>query len=95
MADLSGEISSGGTAQTLASADVGRGSFFIKNTSDEDLYYRFGGTASASAPSIKLEPNDERWWTKEHRQIITQSISIYGATTGKTFTAMDSKGWGA
>jgi hypothetical protein len=91
MANYSGSITSGGTAQTAAAADPFRQSLFLENPSDTDLWYAFGTTAVADSPSFLLAAGSDAVFGPEHRGLITQSVSVLGATTGKKFTIVDSK----
>lgn len=90
MADLSGEITSGGTAQTIAAFNPARRSIFFQNLSDEDMWMRFGGTAAADRPSFLVPAGENLTLGSDHRELIVRSISVYGTTTGKEFTAYDS-----
>lgn len=91
MADYSGTITSGGSAQTAAAADVNRIGLRINNPSDTEFWYRFGGTAAADSPSQRVQPDETHTYSAEDRSLICQTISVYGATTGKKFTILDSK----
>lgn len=91
MADYSGTITSGGAAQTAASADVNRGTLFIQNSDTEDKWYRFGGAAAATSPSIFLGAGETHEYGPEYRSLIVQAISIFGTTTGQKFTIIDTK----
>lgn len=85
--DRSGTITTGGTAQTLAAANSARRYLFVQNNSAGDLWLRFGGTAAATQPSIRMQPGDA--WVEDGTFVNTGSVSIFGATTGQTFSAME------
>lgn len=92
MADYSGTITTGGTAQTAAAADVNRMTLKIAAPQDEDLWYDFGRAAVADSPSYALLAGQTEFYGPEWRELITKSISVIGATTGKKFTITDTKG---
>jgi hypothetical protein len=89
MADLSGTITSGGNAQTIAGFNPARKALIIQNTSDTDMWVAFGTTAVAASPSFLIEAGNQENWGDEHRTLICRAISVIGATTGKAFTAFD------
>lgn len=92
MADYSDDITAGGTAQVAATADVNRNTLFVANDDDTDFWISFGGTAAATSPAILVSSGDKQMWGREYRELITKAISIYGATTGKKYTLVDTKG---
>lgn len=85
--DRSGTITAGGTAQTLAAANVGRRAFFFQNNSTADLWLNFTTTAVASQPSIKVGAG--LTLTMNPGPVTTELISIIGATTGQAFSAKE------
>lgn len=91
MADYSGSITLGGTAQTAAAADANRATLYVENSDDTDFWIRFNGTAAATSPSFPVEPGKTMMFGTDYRSLITQAISVYGATTGKKFTIVDTK----
>lgn len=87
--DRSGTITLGGTAQTLAAANVNRVYLFIQNVAnDGDMWVNFGTTAVQNQPSIKLVPTASLELSKSDF-VSTESVSIIGPTTGATFTAKE------
>lgn len=82
---LSGTVTSGGVAQTIAPARQARAGFTIQNISSGDLWFRFGGTAAASQPSFKLISGAS--YDEPAHGISSGAISVFGATTGQAFTA--------
>ena len=84
----SGTIATGATAQTLMAANATRKGWFIQNNSTGDLWVnRFGGTAIAGQPSL-LIPAGALYETPDGGSG-GNALSIYGATTGQTFTAAE------
>ena len=84
----SGTIATGGTAQSLMAANAARKGWFIQNNSTGDLWVnRFGGTAIAGQPSL-LIPAGALYETPDGGSG-GNALSIYGATTGQTFTAAE------
>lgn len=82
----SSTITAGGTAQTLAAANMNRRYLFIQNISSEDLWFNIGTTAVADQPSIKLTPGS----SFEFAEFVpVEAISIIGATTGSKFVAKE------
>lgn len=82
--DLSGTITTGGTAQTLAAANEGRDHIFIGNPNASGSLWvnDLGGTAAANgAGSTEIPPGDV---VKTRSR---NAISIIHATTSAAFTA--------
>jgi hypothetical protein len=91
MADLSGSITSGGTAQTIGAFNPARqGLIFQVPDTEEVVWLSFGGTAAAASPAIAVQPGQTLTFGKEFRELIVRPISVFGATTGKKYTAFDS-----
>lgn len=85
--DRSGTITTGGTAQTLMAANVGRRGFWVQNNSAGDLWIRGDGTAAATQPSLKLVPG-AIYETPPH-MVSPGTVSIFGATTAQAFSARE------
>ncbi len=83
----SGTITSGGTAQTIMSANATRKYLLIQNTSDTTMWCNFTTTAVATQPSFQLIPGAS--FTMEGLAVSSEAISCIGATTGKIFTAKE------
>ena len=80
----SGTITTGGTAQQLASANTSRRFLTGQNLSTGDLWINeVGGTASASQPSNRV-PAGGTFSVSTNR-----AISIFGATGGQQFQATE------
>lgn len=84
--DRSGTIATGGTSQTLASADAGRGNITIYNLSTESEILCVNVTSAAScstAGSWHISPGGSLTLTTK------EAINIVAATTGHKFTAKE------
>ncbi len=85
--DKSGTITSGGAAQTIAAANTARRGFLIQNQSTSDLWISSVGTAAATQPSIWLPAGS--YYEFPVNGVPTAAISLFGATTGQAFAAME------
>jgi hypothetical protein len=85
--DLSGTITSGGTAQVLAEANSDREGWFLQNHSVESLWVSDVGTAAASQPSIEIKAGVA--YETPYGGSSGAELSIFGATTGSAFTARE------
>ena len=83
--NLSGTITLGGTAQTLAAANANRRGFYFQNVSDTDMWIRFNGTAAATQPSLKIPAG--ALYEPPVGGIKLTAISVFCATTGKAFSS--------
>lgn len=83
---VSTTITAGGTAQTLLSANISRNGFELQNTSGSDLFFSFGSTASLTN-GFKLPSNGT--YSTLSNMVSTSLISIFGATTGQSFTILN------
>ena len=81
--DASGSITNGGTAQNAALANPSRLYALIQNTSAGDLRFSWNATATTSV-GIKLAPGQS--WESPPHFCPTGVLSVWGATTGQTFT---------
>ena len=84
--DVSGTITTGGTAQTVLAECVGRRFLMYQNVSDADQWINFSGAATAGAGSLKFAAGMGQTW---ETFVPTGMMSIYGATTGKAFTVKE------
>ena len=92
MADLSGSITSGGTAQIVGGFNPARKGLVVQVPDTEEVVWlNFGGTAAAASPSIAVQPGETLVLGQEFRELIVRPISIFGATTAKKFTAFDAQ----
>ena len=82
----SGTVTTGGVAQALASANSDRKGWFLQNVSNGDLWVNsFGGTASAAQPSLLIKAGS--YYETPAGGSGAGALSIFGATTGQSFTA--------
>lgn len=91
MIDSSGTIDTGGTAQELVSAEVGRRYLIVINRSVEWLYLQNNGVDAVVGEGIPLAPAANAGeaggvFTMESTAIDITAWSIIGATTGSPFT---------
>jgi hypothetical protein len=84
----SGTVTTGGVAQSLAALNASRKRLVFQNISGGDFWISFVGTAAPdTAGSFRIQPGDG--WDESGSQIITNAVSIYGATTGQPWSAME------
>jgi len=83
----SGTITTGGTAQQLAPANLARKGFFIQNVSAGDLWFNSEATAVLNQPSIKLIAG--AYYESPVGLPPSGAISIIGATTAQAYTARE------
>lgn len=86
-ADRSGTITLGATAQTLMIRNDSRQGLYIQNNSAGPLWISSVGTAAATQPSLLLQSGD--YYESPANGVPATAISIFGATTGQTFTARE------
>jgi len=85
--DRSGSIATGGAAQVAMEALSTRKGYFFQNISSEIMWGSWVGTAAPSAAgSFPIQPNGI---LRNTAPCETTALSIYGATTGKVFTAWE------
>jgi len=85
--DRSGSIKTGGEAQVAMAALETRKAYFFQNVSSEIMWGSFTGTAVPNAAgSFPISPNGI---IRSTQVCETTDLSIYGATTGKVFTAWE------
>lgn len=83
----SSTITTGGTAQNAMAASSTRSSYFFQNISSEIMWGSWVGTAAPNAAgSFPISPNGV---LRNTAPCETTALSIYGATTGKVFTAWE------
>ena len=87
LTDRSGSITTGGTAQQLMAANATRRGWYIQNNSDTVMWVSDVGTAAATQPSLKLLP--DAYYEPPQSGVDNGAISLFCATTGKTFTARE------
>ena len=85
--DRSNSITTGGAAQVAMAALSTRKAYFLQNISSEIMWGSWVGTATPStAGSFPIQPNGI---IRSTQVCETTALSIYGATTGKVFTAWE------
>lgn len=83
-----GTIAAGGTAQSLMAANTTRRGFVIQNQSSAALYIKIGG-AAATPDFNSMQVAAGAMYTTPPQHVSTGAISIYGATTGQAFYAVE------
>jgi len=85
--DRSSSITTGGVAQVAMEALSTRKAYFFQNVSSEIMWGSFTRTAAPSmAGSFPIQPNGI---IRSTQVCETTALSIYGATTGKVYTAWE------
>jgi len=83
----SGSITTGGAAQVAMAALSTRKGYFFQNISSEIMWGSFTGTAAPNTSgSFPISPNGI---IRSTQVCETTALSIYGATTGKVYTAWE------
>jgi hypothetical protein len=85
--NISGTITTGNTAQVLATANEDRSGILINNHSDISLWISDIGTATASQPSIEIKAGTI--FNPVKGSIGPGALSIIGATTGKAWSGRE------
>jgi len=85
--DRSSSITTGGVAQVAMEALSTRKAYFFQNISNEIMWGSFTGKAEPSKEgSFPIQPNGI---IRSTQVCETTALSIYGATTGKVYTAWE------
>lgn len=87
LADISGTITAGGTAQDIAEPNEGRNGFWIQNLGASPLYFDFFQDAIAGQPSFKLDAG--ALYEAPASGCPAGRISVICATTGQQFSARE------
>lgn len=78
-------ITAGGTAQQVVASNPQRRGFELQNNSNGDLRIRFSNSQDASANNgLIISPDG--YYSTDPTYISTAKITVWGATTGQTFT---------
>lgn len=85
--DISGTITTGGTAQTLAAARSTRRGWWLRNNSTASLYVSDITTAIIGAASLEIKVGE--LYESAYGGCSSGALSIIGATTGQSFTARE------
>lgn len=85
--DISGTITTGGTAQILAAARSTRRGWWLRNNSTTSLYVSDITTAIIGAASLEIKVGE--LYESAYGGCSSSALSIIGATTGQSFTARE------
>lgn len=85
LTDISGTITSGGVAQTLAAANPNRNGWWLRNNSSASLWVSDVTTAVQSQPSLEIKAGE--LYESPYGGQSQKALSIIGGTTGQAFTA--------
>ena len=90
LANRSGTITTGGTAQQAVAATKGRKLLVIDNpsTESESLWVSLVGSATTDSPSLELEPGDPPL-AFQGDACPDNPVSVIAATTGHKFTVLE------
>jgi len=83
----SGTITTGGTQQTLAAANLNRKGMWIQNLSTGSLWINELGSATQAQPSMEIKTGQLYEYPVDG--VPATAISIIGATTGQAFSARE------
>lgn len=81
--DRSGTIATGGAAQNVAAANTARRGFDFQNTSDTEMRVTENGTPATATTGFQVLAGGT------FRTRTNRAISVFCATTGKTFAATE------
>jgi hypothetical protein len=85
--NISGTITSGGTAQQLAAANTNRRGWYIRNNSAGSLWVSDMTTAVQSQPSLEIKAGE--LYESVNGGTSLNALSIIGATTGQAWTGRE------
>lgn len=80
-------VTTGATAQEVFAANTSRKFFQFVNNSTGDLTVRYGATNATATAGIVVQPGGSI--TEAGPYVPTSKISVYGATTGQGFYAVE------
>ena len=86
--DRSGTLAAGSVAQQIMAANLNRKYLLVQNVSSGDMWINFNTNANLNQPSILLLA-DGGSFVMEGSAIVTDSVSIIGATIGQQYTAKE------
>lgn len=90
MSNISGSVTTGGTAQQASATNPNRRGCTIQNTSAGDLWVNDLGTATAASPSIRVPAGAQYTCGNPGSPLVPNgALSIYGATTGQTWSGRE------
>lgn len=84
LTDCSGNITLGGTVQSIVGTNTARRYLLIQNQSVGDLYINFTVNATVGGGSVKIAAGNS--FIQENGFVSTEALSIIGATTSQVFT---------
>lgn len=88
--DISGTITTGGTAQALTTAQQTRKGYSVQNLSSGKLFVNdVGGTAVSTEAGASITILPGALYESPRNQQPTRAISILGATTNQAFAARE------
>jgi hypothetical protein len=85
--NISGTITTGGSAQVLAAANADRRGWWIRNNSTGSLWVSDMTTAVLSQPSLEIKAGE--LYEAPAGGVSLNALSIIGATTGQSFTGRE------
>jgi hypothetical protein len=89
LTDRSGSVATGGTAQQLAAANTARKGWRFQNTSAADLWFNDTGSAASIGGAGSFRVVSLGYYETPVGGASQAAISVYGATTGQTFSASE------
>lgn len=89
LTDRSGSITAGATAQQLAASNTARKGWRLQNTSTGDLWFNDTGNAASIGGAGSFKVAAGGYYETPNGGASQTAISIYGATTGQTFSASE------
>jgi hypothetical protein len=89
MANISGTIAAGGSAQQLTGAFPTRKGCIVQNQSPTDLWINDQGAAAAAQPSIRVPAGSQFICGGYGGGAPAGALSIFGATTGQAFAGRE------
>lgn len=87
LTNISGTVTTGGTAQNAAAANSSRAGFWIQNLSAGDLWISTMSTAAATQPALKITAGT--YYEAPPGGAGTGAISVFGATTGQAWAGQE------
>jgi hypothetical protein len=86
--DRSGTLGAASVAQQIMAANLSRRYLLVQNVSSGSLWINFNANANLNQPSILLAA-DGGSFVMEGSAIVTDSVSVIGATLGQAYTAKE------
>ena len=90
MGNISGTLTTGGTAQNATGFNPNRRGCVIQNNSTGDLWINDLGTAAATQPSIRVPAGAQYACGSPGSPLAPNgALSVFGATTGQTWSGRE------